>query len=64
MRNSWLYFGHAVGAAQRTGLDLSAVGGNGNVCNGGVLGFAGTVRSHCGITVAVCHFDSIQRFTE
>ena len=30
--------GHAVGAAQGTGLDLAAVGGHGDVGDGGILG--------------------------
>ena len=35
--------GHAVGAAQRTGLDLSAVGGNCDVGDCGVLGLTAAV---------------------
>src|SRR5437660_562675 len=36
--------GDALGAGRGTGLDLARVGGNGDVSNGGVLGFAGAVR--------------------
>ena len=35
--------GHAVGAAERTGLDLSAVGGNCDVGDGSVLGLTAAV---------------------
>lgn len=35
--------GDAVGAAHGTGFDLSAVGGDGDVGDGGILGFAGAV---------------------
>ena len=34
---------HAVGAAQRTGLDLAAVGGNSNVGDSSVLGLTAAV---------------------
>src|SRR5438105_393779 len=36
----------SVAAAQRAGLDLAAVGRNGNVSDGRVLGFAGTMAQH------------------
>ncbi len=35
--------GDAIGTGGRAGLDLAAVGGNGNVGDGGVFGFAGAV---------------------
>src|SRR5690606_12486056 len=40
---------HAVGTAQRTGLDLAGCSGHGQIGNRGVLGFPGTVRNHRGV---------------
>ena len=42
-------FRHAVRAAQRAGLDLPAIGGDGEVGDGRVLGLAGAVRHHGGV---------------
>ena len=44
-------FGHTVGTAQRAGFDLSGVGSYGNVRDGGVLRFSGTVGNNGGIAV-------------
>ena len=52
--------GHAVGAAQRTGLDLAAVGGHGDVGDGGVLGLARAVAGDGGVAVTVGHVDGVQ----
>ena len=57
-------FGHAVGTAQRTGLDLSAVGGYGDVSDGCVFRFTGSVGRDGSVSVTVGHFDSIKRFTQ
>src|SRR4029453_13956658 len=45
-----------------TGLDLTCVGGNGDVSNGGVLGFAGAVRGDGGVTGALGQGDGVERF--
>ena len=37
---------HTVGAAERTGLDLTRVGSHGDVSDGSIFSFARTVRSH------------------
>ena len=52
--------GHAVGAAQRAGLDLSAVGGHGDVGDGGVLSLARAVAGNGSVAVTVGHVDGIQ----
>ncbi len=52
--------GHAVGTAQRTGLDLAAVGSHGDVGDGGVLGLARTVACDGGVAVTVGHVDGVQ----
>src|SRR3954451_10451867 len=41
-----IVFGDAVGARERAGLDLAGVGGNSDVGDGVVLGFAGAMRDH------------------
>src|SRR6218665_3898344 len=48
--------GDAVGAAQRTGVDLAGVGAHGDVGNGAVLGLARAVRDHGGVAGALGHF--------
>lgn len=45
--------GHTVRAACGTGLDLSGVGSNGDVSDGGVLGLTRTVGDNGGVTVAL-----------
>src|SRR5579872_846134 len=50
-------FRRAIGSRQRTGLDLSAIAGDREVRNGGVLGFAGAVRHHGGVARLVRHLD-------
>ena len=52
---------HTVGAAERTGLDLTRVGSHGDVSDGSIFSFARTVRSHRSVTCAVSHFDGIER---
>ena len=55
---------HPVGAAERTGLDLTGVGRHCDVGDGGVLRFAGTVGSNRGIAVTMRHFDSVKGLGE
>ena len=52
IRRRRLYLYHTVGTAQRAGFDLSGVGSYGNVRDGGVLRFSGTVGNNGGIAVA------------
>ena len=59
-----IVLGDAVGAAHRTRLDLSRIGGDGDIGYRGVFGFARTMRGHRGISVAVGHFDGIKRLGE
>src|SRR5690606_15121251 len=54
--------GHAIAAAQRAGLDLGRGGGNGDVGDGGVFGFAGTMRNDGRIVGVVGHGDGFQGF--
>src|SRR5882757_9324491 len=42
-------FGGTVGTRQRSGFDLAAIGGDSEIGDGGILGFAGTVRHHRGV---------------
>src|SRR2546430_8899162 len=56
--------GGAVGACQRAGFDLAAIGGDREVGDGGVFGLAGTVRHHGGIAVLVGQFDGGERFRQ
>ena len=51
---------HTLAAAGSTGLDLAGVQCNSQVCNGGVLGLAGTVRSNSSETCLVSHLDRFQ----
>src|SRR6476661_10715899 len=54
--------GHAIGAAQRTGLDLRGGGGHRDVGDRRVLGFARAVRNDGGIARLVGHRDRFQGF--
>src|SRR5687768_13160104 len=49
--------GETVGAGEAAGLDLPAIGRDGEVRDGGVLGLAGAVRHDRGIAGAVRHLD-------
>src|ERR1017187_8378712 len=44
-----IVLGGAVGARQRAGFDLPAIGGDCEVGDSGILGFAGAVRHHGGV---------------
>src|SRR5512133_2996803 len=50
--------GHAVGAAQTAGLDLTGVGAHRNVGNGGVFGLARAMADDGGVTRALGHLDA------
>ena len=50
--------------AEGTGLDLAAVGGDCDVCDGGVLGLAGAVAGDSGVAVTVCHLYGVQGLCE
>src|SRR3954454_2983513 len=54
-------FGGAVGARKGAGLDLTAIGGDREVGDGGILGFAGAVRHHRGVAGLVRHLDGGER---
>src|SRR5215468_9221623 len=54
-------FRSAVGAGQRAGLDLPAIGRDREVRNCGVLGLARTVRDHATVSRLVGHFDRSER---
>jgi hypothetical protein len=64
MRRSWLYFAIRSDAAHGAGLDLAAVGGDGEIRNGVIFGFAGAVAHHGCIGMAMCQFDGVQCFSE
>ncbi len=51
-------------AARRAGLDPAGVRRHGNVGNGGVLGFAGTMAADGGVSVRFGRFKAIARFSE
>ena len=56
--------GEPVGARQRAGLDLPAIGGDGEVGDRRILGFAGAVRHDGAIAGAHRHFDGLQRLRQ
>ena len=53
MRSSWLYLATRSDRGRRAGLDLAAVGGDGEVGDGRVLGLARPVRHDRGVAGAV-----------
>ena len=57
-------FRHAVGAAQRPGLDLAGVGRHGNVRDGRVFRLAGAMADDRGVIVVLRQFDGVQRLGE
>src|SRR6266542_4723011 len=57
-------FGGAVAAAQRTGLDLAAIGSNGEVGDGRILSLSGAMTEHGGVPVFLVQFDGIERLRE
>src|SRR6266704_850157 len=57
-------FGEPIGPAQRSGLDLSTVGGHSYVGDCGVLRFAGTMTQDGGVTMRTRQFHGIQGFSE
>src|SRR3954463_4427555 len=54
-------FGGAIGARKGASLDLTAIGGNREVGDGGILGLAGAVRHHRGVAGLVRHLDGGER---
>src|SRR5690606_38308607 len=56
--------GNAIGTAQGAGLDLASGGGNRQVGDGGVFGFAGTVRNHRRVTGGLGHLDGVEGFCQ
>jgi len=46
-------------SGERTRFDLSAIGRHGQVGNGRVLGLAGTMGDHGGISVSVGQIDGV-----
>ena len=57
-------FRDPVRAAHRAGLDLAAVGGDGDVGDGAVLGLAGAVAEHGGVGVFLRHFHGVEGLGE
>src|SRR5258708_27795661 len=57
-------FGQAVGARQRSGFDLTAIGGDGEVGDCRILGLARAMRDHRRIGGALRHLDGLQRLRE
>src|ERR1035437_9953221 len=57
-------FRHAVGAAKRAGFDLAGVGGDGDVGDGDILGFARAVADDGGVVGLLGHLDGIERLGE
>src|SRR5205807_10038796 len=57
-----IVFRGPVRARERTGLDLPAIGCNGEICDGRIFGLAGAVRHHRGIARLVRHLDGRERF--
>ena len=51
---------NTLGTSRCTSLDLTSVGCNNKVSNGGVLGLTGTVGNNCGVTCALSHLDSLE----
>src|SRR5262245_50722136 len=57
-------FRGSVGTGERSGLDLSAIGGNGEIGDRGILRLAGAVGHDRAIAGLVRHLHGFQRFTE
>ena len=57
-----IVFGGTVGSAQGAGLDLSAIGGDGKIGDGGILRLTGAVGKNGSVAVFLSQFDGIQRF--
>ena len=55
-----IVFGDAIRAAGAAGLDLAAVGGDGDVGDRGVLGFTGAVADHAGPAGPMSHLDGLE----
>ena len=53
--------GHTIGSGSRAGLDLSGIDGNGEIRDGGILGFAGAMADHGGVAVGVGKADGVER---
>lgn len=51
---------HTVSSGSRTGLDLASVDGNGQVSDGGIFGFTGSVGDHAGIAVGLGKTDGVK----
>src|SRR3954471_15766413 len=56
-----IVFGGPIGTRKGAGLDLPAIGGDGEIGDGGILGLARTVRHHRGIAGLVGHLDGRKR---
>ncbi len=57
-------FRSAIGTAERTGLDLTAVRGHRDVRDGRVFGFAGAMREDGRVSVRLCQRDRVERLRE
>src|SRR5438128_1389698 len=55
-------FGDAIAAGGGAGFDLAAVGGDGEIGDGGVLGFAGAMREDRAVAVANGEVDGGESF--
>src|SRR3954453_17071237 len=56
--------GGAVGARERAGLDLPAIGGDGEIGDGGIFRLAGTGGHHGGVAGLVGHLDRSERLRQ
>jgi len=58
----FVVFGDSVRAGGRAGLDLAAVGGDGDVGDGGVLGFTGAMAEDGLVPAELGELDSVEGF--
>lgn len=54
-----IIFGDALGAAERASLNLTGAKANGQMCNGSILSFAGTMRHNASIAMGFGEQDSV-----
>ena len=56
----FVIFTDAVGPGKRAGLDLSGIGGHGQMGDGGVFGLAGAVRDDRAVFILLGDVDGLQ----
>ena len=57
-----IVFCYAIGAGGRTRFNLSGIGGYGDICNGCIFSFTGTVRDYCRVAGPFGHLNSVEGF--